>query len=50
MRKNLEDNESGGNLKESRGKDVEVIIIWACDVKIGPRHIKEGDGEEVWPG
>ena len=34
------DNESGGNHKESPGKEVEVV--WACDGKRGTLRRKEG--------
>ena len=36
------DNESGGNLKKSSVKDVEVV--WAYDTKRGAHCRKEGDG------
>ncbi len=42
--KNKKDNESGGNHKESPGKDAEVV--WACDEKRGALRRKEGDGNE----
>ena len=38
------DDESGGNHKESTGKEVEVV--WGCDAKIGTLRRKEGDGNE----
>ena len=41
---NKRDNESGGNHKESPGKEVEVV--WACDEKRGTLSRKEGDGNE----
>ena len=40
--KESEDNESGGNHKESTGKMVEVV--WACGEKRGR---KEGDGNAI---
>ena len=43
-RKNKRDNESGGNHKESPGKEVEVV--WACDEKRGILRRKEGDVNE----
>ena len=42
--KNKIDNESAGNHKESRGK--EVAVVWACDDKRGTLCRKEGDGNE----
>ena len=36
---------SGGNRKESLGKEVEVA--WECDETRGALHRKEGDGNEV---
>ena len=36
------DNESGGNRKESQGKEVQVVM--ACDEKRGTLRRKEGDG------
>ena len=42
--KNKKDNESGGNHKESPGKEVEVV--WACNEKRETLHRKEGDGNE----
>ena len=42
--KNMRDNESGGNQKESPGKEVEVV--WACDEKRGTLRRKEGDRNE----
>ena len=38
------DNESGGNRKESPGKEVEVL--WACDEERGALRREEGDGSE----
>ena len=38
------DNESGGNHKESPGKEVEMV--WACEEKRGALRRKEGDGNE----
>ena len=35
------DNESGGNPKESTGKEVEMV--WACDEKRGALRRKEGE-------
>ena len=40
----IRDNKSGRTLKESRGKEVEVV--WACDEKRGTLRRKEGDGNE----
>ena len=40
-RKHQEDNESGRNLKESIGKEVEVM--WACEAKRGALCRKDGD-------
>ena len=40
----MRDNESGGNQKESPGKEVEVV--WACDEKRGTLRRKEGDRNE----
>ena len=37
-------NESGGNHKESTGKNVEVV--WECDAKRGTLCREEGDGNE----
>ena len=37
--KNKRDNESGGNHKESTGKNVEVV--WTCDAKRGKLRWKE---------
>ena len=42
--KNKKANKSGGNHKESPGKDVEVV--WACDEKRGTLRRKEGNGNE----
>ena len=42
--KNKKDNESGGNCKETPGKEVEVV--WACDEKRGSLRRKAGDGNE----
>ena len=28
------------------GKEVEVVVIWACDEKRGTLRMKEGDGNE----
>ena len=42
--KNERDNKSGGNRKESPGKEIEVV--WACDEKRGILRRKEGDGSE----
>ena len=39
--KNKRDNESGGNHKESPGKEFEVV--WACNEKRGTLRRKEGD-------
>ena len=39
--KNKRDNESGGNHKESPGKEVEVV--WACDEMRGTLRRKEGN-------
>ena len=36
-----DDNESGGNLKESPR---ETEVVWACDAKIGALCREEGDG------
>ncbi len=36
--------ENGGHLKESPGKEVEVV--WTCDEKRGTLRRKEGDGNE----
>ena len=44
IRKNKRDNESGGNHKESPGKEVEVV--WACDEKRGTLRRKECDANE----
>ena len=41
-RKNMRDNGSGGNHKESTGNKVEVV--WACDAKRGTLRRNEGDG------
>ena len=38
------DNKNGTNLKDSTGKNVDVV--WSCDAKIGALHRKEGDGNE----
>ena len=42
--KNKRDNESGGNHKESPGKEVEMV--WACDEKRGTLRRKDVDGHE----
>ena len=44
MKKNKRDNDSGGNHKESPGKEDEVV--WTCDEKRGTLRRKEGDGDE----
>ena len=36
---------SGGNRKDSSGKEVEVV--WACDEKRGALRRKDGDGIEI---
>ena len=46
--KNKRDNESGGNHKESAGKEVEVV--WACDEKRGTLRRKvQGRGKRGSP-
>ena len=42
--KEIGDNKSGDNHKESTGKEVEVV--WACDEKRGTLRRREGDGNE----
>ena len=42
-RKNQGDNESGGTLKESPGKEIEVV--WAYDEKMEAECREERDGE-----
>ena len=46
--KNKRDNGSGGNRKESPGKEVEVV--WSCDEKRGALRRKEGDENENTAG
>ena len=41
---NIETHQSGGNCKESPGKEVEVV--WECDEKRRTLRRKEGDGNE----